>query len=105
MNSRISNLYIGNPNTRDSTVDERLAVADSVVTFAALHSDTKYCVLDIQTADVMATFDGSNPTTSNGHLLKAEQGLITMSANAVKALKLIRASGTSAAIHLTQFED
>ena len=105
MNSRTSNLYIGNPNPNAN--DQALTVDATVggVQFAALHTDTDYVVLDIQDYNVRATFDGSAPTTSNGHLLVKEQGLITLSANAAKAMKMIRVSASDAVIHLTEFVD
>ena len=53
---------------------------------------------------MLATFDGSAPTSSNGHLLVKEQGLITLSANVAKAMKMIRVS-SDAVIHLTEFVD
>lgn len=102
MNSRTSNLYIGNPNPNAN--DQALTVDDTVRQFAALHIDTDYVVLDIQDNNVRATFDGSAPTASNGHLLVKEQGLITLSANVAKAMKMIRVS-SNAIIHLTEFVD
>ena len=102
MNSRTSNLYIGNPNPNAN--DQALTVDDTVRQFAALHADTDYVVLDIQDNNVRATFDGSAPTASNGHLLVKEQGLITLSANVAKAMKMIRVS-SNAVIHLTEFVD
>ena len=103
MNSRVSNLYIGNPN--ENATDQRLAVQTSVVSFSDFHADTDYVVLDIQDANVMVTFDGSNPSSSNGHMLVKEQGLIAMSVVAGKAMKLIREDATDAAVHLTEFVD
>jgi hypothetical protein len=104
MNSRTSNLYIGNPNPNAN--DQALTVDATVggVQFAALHTDTDYVVLDIQDNNARATFDGSAPTASNGHLLVKEQGLITLSANVAKAMKMIRVS-SNAIIHLTEFVD
>ena len=102
MNSRTSNLYIGNPNPNAN--DQALTVDDKVRQFAALHADTDYVVLDIQDNNARATFDGSAPTASNGHLLVKEQGLITLSANVAKAMKMIRVS-SNAVIHLTEFVD
>ena len=57
MNSRTSNLYIGNPTP--NTNDQALTVDATVggVQFAALNIDTDYVVLDIQDNNVRATFD------------------------------------------------
>lgn len=53
--------------------------------------------LDVQDADVYCTFDGSAPTTSNGHLLKQNTGYTWSRARAAAA-KFIRAGAVSAAI-------
>jgi hypothetical protein len=104
MNSRTSNLYIGNPNPNAN--DQALAVDDTVggVQFATLHIDTDYVVIDIQDNNVLVTFDGSAPTVSNGHLLVKEQGLIVLSKNAAKGAKFLGSGGTSI-IQSTEFVD
>jgi hypothetical protein len=48
------------------------------------------------------TFDGSAPTTSNGHKLFAGRSYTFSKEAAVKA-KFIRSGGTSAKIHASQF--
>ena len=54
--------------------------------------------LDVQTADVMCTFDDSAPTTTNGHRLYAGTAH-TWSRDRFNAAKFIRATATSAEIH------
>ena len=100
-NAHITNLY---PIPNGSAADEKLAVSTSVVQFAAFDSDTKYVMIDVQTNNVMVTFDGSTPTASNGHLLLKEQGLIVLNAVTAKAAKFIRASA-DAVVHMSQFLD
>ena len=102
MNSRTSNLYLGNPNP--SATNENLAVAGSSVSFAALNIDTDYVIIDVQDNDVYVTFDGTTPSASNGHILPKSQGLLVISANAAKAAKFIQVSG-AAVVHATQFVD
>jgi len=102
MNSRISNLYIGNPNPNGTP--ENLAVAGSEVSLAALHIDTDYVLIDIQDNNVWVTFDNTTPSASNGHLLVKEQGLIVLSKNAAKAAKFIQVSA-AAVIQSTEFVD
>jgi hypothetical protein len=72
MNSRTSNLYLGNPNP--SATNENLAVAGSSVSFAALNIDTDYVIIDVQDNDVYVTFDG---TTPSGQQLSTELSLLT----------------------------
>ena len=101
-NSFVTNLY---PKPTTGVTDQSLAVADSAVQFGtAFNSLTKYVVLDIQTADVRVTYDGSDPTTSNGHILFAGRSY-TWSKEAAAAAKFIRNGGTSASIHASEFTD
>ena len=99
-NSFVTNLY---PKPTTGVTDQSLAVADSAVQFGtAFNSLTKYVVLDIQTADVRVTYDGSDPTTSNGHILFAGRSY-TWSKEAAEAAKFIRNGSTSASIHASEF--
>lgn len=53
--------------------------------------------LDVQDADVMCTFDGSAPTTTNGHRLNQGTAYTWSRARALAA-KFIRQAGVSASI-------
>ena len=101
MNSLVTNLY---PRPNETVAGENLSCATtgSGVSFAALHGDTKYCIIDVQDNNVIVTFDGSAPTASNGHLLVKEKGLITLSFQAAKAAKFLGVSGVSI-VHVSQF--
>ena len=109
-NSFITNLY---PKPSGSANDHRLTVDSTAggVQFSqsskddntdAFDSLTKYIAMDVQEADVFVTFDSSAPTTSNGHKLFAGRSYTFSKDAAVKA-KFIRAGGTSAKIHASQF--
>ena len=109
-NSFVTNLY---PIPSGTANDHRLTVDDTSggVQFSqsskddntdAFDSLTKYIAFDVQDADVFMTFDGSAPTTSNGHKLFAGRSYTFSKEAAVKA-KFIRAGGTSAKIHASQF--
>ena len=78
-NSFVTNLY---PIPSGTANDHRLTVDATAggVQFSqsskddntdAFDSLTKYIAFDVQDADVFMTFDGSAPTTSNGHKLFA----------------------------------
>jgi len=54
--------------------------------------------LDVQTADVYVTYDGSTPAAGNGHILKAGNYYQWSRARA-KAAKFIRVGSTSATIY------
>ena len=104
MNSRTSNLYIGNVNPNGNPENLSAATTGAGAAFAAFHIDTDYVVIDVQDNNVLVTFDGSQPTISNGHLLVKEQGLIVLSKNAAKGAKFLGSGGTSI-IQSTEFVD
>ena len=108
MNTRTSNLYIGNPNeSSDSTADsQRLSAVtgSGTAAFSAFHEDTDYVVIDVQDNNAIVTFDGQEAGSSHGHVLVKEQGLIVLSKNAAKAAKFRGISGTSI-IFASQFVD
>ena len=91
MTNNISNIY---PKPAGGVVDERLAVSSSVVTLTASGwtvLNTKQVLWDVQTNDIMVTFDGSDPSASNGHRLYAGQSG-TWSLQLAKAARFIRQS-------------
>lgn len=105
MNSRTSNLYIGNINPNASPKFERLsATTSSAVSLAALHKDTDYVIIDVQSNNVIVSFDGTAASASHGHLLVKEQGLIVLSKNAAASASFIGSGGTSV-IFAEQFVD
>jgi hypothetical protein len=91
------------PNGTSATApDERLTVSSTVVTLAAFAANTQFVVWDVQNADVMVTFDGSDPTTTNGHRLYAGKDG-TWHVNTAQKARFIRASGSDAAVQVSQF--
>jgi hypothetical protein len=102
MNTKVGNLY---PNKPIGT-DQRLTVDSTAggVQLSAFDASADYVVWDVQTADVMVTFDGSAPTTTNGHQLRVGQ-CGTWSVATATAMKAIRLTGTSGVIHATTFTD
>ena len=84
--------------------DQRLTVSSTAIPFATTFNiGTDMVVLDVQGADVMVTFDGSDPTTSNGHRLY-NASHYTWSRQAAQAARFIRQAGTDAAIHASEFQ-
>lgn len=99
------NLYLRPSVSVDGTpiTDQRLTVSSTAVQFATAFDKyiTQYVVLDIQTNDVMVTFDNSDPTTSNGHLLASGQSY-TWTKETAQAAKFI-AVGSDGVIHASEF--
>jgi len=100
-NSLVVNLY---PSHNGET-DQRLAVSTAVVALTKNWSEsaTKYILIDVQTNDVMVTFDGSNPSSTNGHLFKAGVQPFFWNKETARLAKFIRAGSADAAVHATPF--
>ena len=102
-NSNVVNLY---PVPTAGVNDQTLSVANSAVPFGtAFNASTKYIVLDVQTADVRVTYDGSAPVggaSPNGHLLFAGRSYTWAKATA-EAARFIRDGSVSATIHASEF--
>lgn len=91
------------PNATEA--DQRLTVDATAggVQFAAFHADTTHVLWTAEDAQCRVTFDGSAPTTSNGHIIEAgDSGLWTKALAA--AAKFIRTGSTSAVIHGSQLK-
>jgi hypothetical protein len=87
-----------------AVADQRLTVSSTAISFATtFNAGTDMVVLDVQGADVMVTFDGSTPTSTNGHRLY-DASHYTWSRQAAQAAKFIRQAGTDAAIHASEFQ-
>lgn len=82
--------------------DERLAVATGAVqlAYASWSEKTKCIMLDIQTANVMMTIDGSTPTATNGHDLIAGEKY-TFHRDLAKAAQFIQKTG-AAVVHASE---
>ena len=85
--------------------DQRLTVDATVggVQFSKFSDTSNMIVLDVQDADVMCTFDGSAPTSTNGHRLYSGSHY-TWSTATASAAKFIRQGSTSAAIQASEFQ-
>jgi len=87
-----------------AVTDQRLTVSSTAIAFQTAFNDiTQLVVLDVQGADVMCTFDGSDPTTSNGHRLY-DGSHYTWSKATAAAAKFIRQAGADAAIQASEFQ-
>ena len=102
MSTNINNLYT-KPAISGTTylADQRLTVDGTsgglqFTSYTATYVDV--VDLDVQTADVMATFDDSAPTTTNGHRLYAGMAY-SWSVARCNAAKFIAATATSGLIH------
>jgi hypothetical protein len=101
MNSFVVNLY---PKPNGTAASQNLTVADTAVQFDSTNFDykTNAFFVTVNTAGVIVTFDGSTPTASNGHVLPADWYAF-WSKDAVLSAKLLRSTGTSAVVTISQF--
>lgn len=85
--------------------DQRLTVDATVggVQFGTFNETSTMVVLDVQDADVMCTFGGSAPTSTNGHRLYSGSHY-TWSVAAAQQAKFIRQGSTSASIQASEFQ-
>lgn len=105
MNYGINNLFPKPAvlNTGSPVLMVMLTVAGTAVSFPANAFDinTSLVGMDVQNADVYATYDGSTPSSSNGHHFY-QGDKFTLSKAAAQALKMIQVSG-AAQIGASQF--
>lgn len=101
MNSFVVNLY---PKPNGTAPSQNLAVGATAVQFDATNFDykTNSFFVTVHTAGVIVTFDGSTPTASNGHVLP-NNWYAFWSKDAVLSAKLLRHTGTSAVVTISQF--
>jgi hypothetical protein len=91
------------PNSTQA--DQRLTVDATAggVQFEALHADTTHVLWSNEDAQIRVTFDGSAPTSTNGHIIEAGDSGVWAKALAVAA-KFIRTGTSSGVIHASQLK-
>jgi|GEM_PF-3037027 hypothetical protein len=98
------NLY---PVPTEGGTDERLVVSSTVVEFATTWYDenTKFVYVDVQgngNNSIMVTFDGSDPSASNGHEFVAGfHGF--WSARQADSAKMFHGGGSTIAVQASPF--
>jgi hypothetical protein len=88
-----------------TNADARLTVSSSAVLLTSvltIAENTTHIVWDVQDNDVMVTFDGSTPTSTNGHKLYVGEK-DTWHKETARAAKFIRAGSADGVIHASQF--
>lgn len=80
---------------------KNLTISTTALGIGELHADTRYILLTVNTETVRVTFDGNDPTATDGHLLSAGDER-KYSREAALALKMIRGGGTDANVAVTE---
>lgn len=101
MNSFVVNLY---PKPNGTAPSQNLSVEETVVQFNSTNFDykTNAFFVTVHSHAVIVTFDGTTPSASNGHVLPANWYAF-WSKDAVLAAKLLRHTGSSAVVTISQF--
>ena len=101
--AHVQNVNYPVPNS--TVADGRLTVSNSSVQLSSaltFDPNTKFIVWDVQDNDIMVTFDGSTPTSSNGHrLFVGDKDMWHV--DTAKAAKFIRAVSADGTFHASQF--
>jgi hypothetical protein len=84
-----------------AATDQRLTVSNAVVQLSVLNAFTTQIFWTSEDAEIRVTFDGSNPTTTNGHIIAIGSSGI-WSATLAGQAKFIRTGSTDGAIHATE---
>ena len=83
---------------------QRLNISSTATsTFAAFNARTDAIIFDVQTANTYCTFDGTTPTSTNGHILYAGQAY-TWSPAAALAAKFVATTTTNSIIYASEFQ-
>lgn len=104
--TNINNLYPGPSTGSTATVVLQQTISPTstaAVQFAAFNTNSQLVFFDIQSGDVIVTFDGSTPATASSGNRLAVGTNYTWSAKTAKAAKFIAVSTTSF-ISLQEFQ-
>lgn len=100
MNSYVVNLY---PVPNGATTCETFDVSGTVKTFtSSFDYKTTCCYITAATGDLFVTFDGTTPSSTNGHRLVAPYAQFWSKESARNA-KMIAATGTASHVTMSQF--
>lgn len=90
--------------TSAQVAGQRLSITSTATsTFAAFNARTDVIVLDVQTGNTYCTFDGTTPTSTNGHILYSGQAY-TWSTAAAIAAKFVATTTTNSIIYASEFQ-
>lgn len=81
--------------------DQRLTVAGTVVTLSAFSTASTAVFVDFQDATVMVTFDGSDPSATNGHRFEPGSSA-TWTVRTAVAARFIRQGASSGVVHASE---
>jgi hypothetical protein len=100
MNSYVVNLY---PVPNDGNLGETINVNSTVRSFtSAIDHKTTCCYITISGGDTYVTFDGSTPSSTNGHHLIVPYDRF-WSKEATRVAKFLASGGNVAHVTMSQF--
>lgn len=85
---------------------EQLTVTNAVKTLTSTvyqsgDKKAQIAFITVEDADIRFTYDGSTPSATNGHLLRADSVLTLYGTHDIENFKAFRAAGTDAEINVT----
>ena len=106
-NYNIRNIFQNPTKSGGTAIAAQALTVTSTATkqFAAFNQNTDTVFLDVQTANVWVTFDGTTPASGNGHILTPTLGYaLQWSAAAATAAKFVATTTTNAVIYASEFQ-
>ena len=86
----------------DASAYESITVADAAIGFTALtYGTATHAYITVETAQIRFRIDGTNPTSSEGHILNVGDALELNSAADLVTFKAIRTGAVSGVIKVT----
>jgi len=83
---------------------ESITVADSAIGLtAAKYLDAEHAEITLETAQIRFRLDGTDPTSSEGHLVEVGDVITLNSAAQIAGFKAIRTGSTSGVLKVTYF--
>jgi len=99
-------LYVGVGATgNEASANEIVTVADSAIGLTSgTYGDATKATMTLETAQIRIWKDGSDPTTTEGHLIEAGDVITLNSASDIANFKAIRVGATSGTLMVTYSE-
>ena len=86
------------------TAYESITVADTAIGLtAATHLKAQHAIITVETAQIRVRFDGTNPTSSEGHIAEVGDIIHLNSGSQMTKFKAIRTGATSGVLKATYF--
>lgn len=98
-------LFVGGGEGQEASGYESMTVADSAVGLTSgTYGNATKAEMTLETAQIRVRKDGTNPTSSEGHLVEVSDTVTLSSAADIATFKAIRTGATSGVLKVTYSE-